>query len=186
MSIGIKDREASDAEAELKLLCSFCGKTQLQVRKLIAGASVFICDECIDTCYAIINEKGVVPSRNAEKEVDDITHESVRPFLEDMKAQVVIDLTDGDPKEVSLYELMFALKGHIAKEMADEIAVTRQRLVQQHQEELSRIIDSESSLAESKRGVAALEAQIAALNSLVAARKNTNAWPVIEGDAQEG
>jgi ATP-dependent Clp protease ATP-binding subunit ClpX len=39
------------------LLCSFCGKDQRDVQKLIAGASVFICDECIDLCSEIIREE---------------------------------------------------------------------------------------------------------------------------------
>ena len=40
-----------------QLLCSFCGKTQRQVRKLIAGPGVYICDECIDLCNEIIEEE---------------------------------------------------------------------------------------------------------------------------------
>ncbi len=39
------------------LKCSFCGKTQKQVRKLIAGPGVYICDECIDLCNEIIEEE---------------------------------------------------------------------------------------------------------------------------------
>ena len=39
------------------LACSFCGKNQDQVRKLIAGPTVFICDECIDLCNDIIEEE---------------------------------------------------------------------------------------------------------------------------------
>ena len=40
------------------LYCSFCGKSQHEVRKLIAGPSVFICDECIELCNDIIKEEG--------------------------------------------------------------------------------------------------------------------------------
>ena len=39
------------------LYCSFCGKSQHEVRKLIAGPSVFICDECVDLCNDIIREE---------------------------------------------------------------------------------------------------------------------------------
>ncbi len=42
---------------EMKLKCSFCGKTQDQVRKLIAGPGVYICDQCIDLCAEIIEEE---------------------------------------------------------------------------------------------------------------------------------
>ena len=48
----------SDRSGSEKLLyCSFCGKSQHEVRKLIAGPSVFICDECIDLCNDIIREE---------------------------------------------------------------------------------------------------------------------------------
>ena len=44
------------------LFCSFCGKSQHEVKKLIAGPTVFICDECVELCMDIIREehKGVV------------------------------------------------------------------------------------------------------------------------------
>ena len=44
------------------LYCSFCGKSQHEVRKLIAGPSVFICDECVELCNDIIREE-LVPGR---------------------------------------------------------------------------------------------------------------------------
>ena len=47
-------------EGEL-LKCSFCGKTQKQVKKLIAGPGVYICDECIDLCNEIIREELEAP-----------------------------------------------------------------------------------------------------------------------------
>jgi ATP-dependent Clp protease ATP-binding subunit ClpX len=46
----------SDENGKL-LYCSFCGKSQNEVRKLIAGPSVFICDECVDLCNDIIREE---------------------------------------------------------------------------------------------------------------------------------
>jgi len=45
-----------------QLLCSFCGKSQRQVKKLIAGPGVYICDECIDLCNEIIDEELAVPT----------------------------------------------------------------------------------------------------------------------------
>jgi ATP-dependent Clp protease ATP-binding subunit ClpX len=47
----------SDKGGEKLLYCSFCGKSQHEVRKLIAGPSVFICDECIELCNDIIREE---------------------------------------------------------------------------------------------------------------------------------
>ena len=40
-----------------ELSCSFCGKSQKEVRKLIAGPSVYICDECVELCNEIITEE---------------------------------------------------------------------------------------------------------------------------------
>ncbi len=45
-----------------QLLCSFCGKSQRQVKKLIAGPGVYICDECIDLCNEIIDEELTSPT----------------------------------------------------------------------------------------------------------------------------
>ncbi len=47
---------------ERKLKCSFCGKSNDQVRKLIAGPNVYICDECVDLCYQIVDEDFVSSS----------------------------------------------------------------------------------------------------------------------------
>jgi hypothetical protein len=41
-----------------KLVCSFCGKRQDEVRTLIAGPTIFICDECTILCLQILSEKG--------------------------------------------------------------------------------------------------------------------------------
>ncbi len=51
---------ASDGNEQL--LCSFCGKSQRQVKKLIAGPGVYICDECIDLCNEIIDEELTAPA----------------------------------------------------------------------------------------------------------------------------
>ena len=63
------------------LKCSFCGKTQKQVKKLIAGPGVYICDECIDLCNEIIEEELAtveeVPLTDLPKPVD------IFEFLED-------------------------------------------------------------------------------------------------------
>ena len=53
---------ARASEGNEQLLCSFCGKSQRQVKKLIAGPGVYICDECIDLCNEIIDEELTVPS----------------------------------------------------------------------------------------------------------------------------
>ena len=47
----------SGSDSKSTLYCSFCGKSQHEVRKLIAGPTVFICDECVDLCNDIISEE---------------------------------------------------------------------------------------------------------------------------------
>src|SRR6266699_117123 len=47
------------------LQCSFCGKSPEEVKRLIAGPTVYICDECIDLCNEILLEEGVAKPRTA-------------------------------------------------------------------------------------------------------------------------
>src|SRR5438876_5328692 len=57
----------SNGETKKLLLCTFCGKNQHEVRKLVAGPTVFICDECVELCTDIIreeNKSSLVKSRD--------------------------------------------------------------------------------------------------------------------------
>ncbi|WP_455218378.1 ATP-dependent Clp protease ATP-binding subunit ClpX [Kaarinaea lacus] len=51
------DKHNNDEDSGKLLYCSFCGKSQHEVRKLIAGPSVFVCDECVELCNDIIREE---------------------------------------------------------------------------------------------------------------------------------
>ncbi|NJM44623.1 MAG: ATP-dependent Clp protease ATP-binding subunit ClpX, partial [Brachymonas sp.] len=62
------DRKGNTS-SEKTLYCSFCGKSQHEVKKLIAGPSVFICDECIDLCNDIIRDE-VTPEADKEARGD--------------------------------------------------------------------------------------------------------------------
>ena len=53
----MSDGKNSKGDGDRLLYCSFCGKSQHEVRKLIAGPSVFICDECVELCNDIIREE---------------------------------------------------------------------------------------------------------------------------------
>ena len=68
----------SGGDSKNTLYCSFCGKSQHEVRKLIAGPTVFICDECVELCMDIIREenKSSLKLKWAEQMA------SGRPFLE--------------------------------------------------------------------------------------------------------
>ncbi|MCL4315406.1 MAG: ATP-dependent Clp protease ATP-binding subunit ClpX [Gammaproteobacteria bacterium] len=74
------DKHGKGAGGEKLLYCSFCGKSQHEVRKLIAGPSVFVCDECVELCNDIIREevqqkaagaKGKLPSPHEIRKVLD-------------------------------------------------------------------------------------------------------------------
>lgn len=63
------------------LKCSFCGKSQKQVKKLIAGPNVYICDECIDLCNEIIEEE---LAETSELKLDDLPKpQEIYSFLDD-------------------------------------------------------------------------------------------------------
>ncbi len=79
------DRQGKgDGGGDRLLYCSFCGKSQHEVRKLIAGPSVFICDECVELCNDIIREEIQDKSTSqkgsrlpAPREIDEILNEYV-------------------------------------------------------------------------------------------------------------
>ena len=61
----------SGGDSKSTLYCSFCGKSQHEVRKLIAGPTVFICDECVELCMDIIREENKSPaSKSDERRAD--------------------------------------------------------------------------------------------------------------------
>ena len=75
-------RKARDKALHPLLHCSFCGKNQTQVRKLIAGPSVFICDECVGLCNKIIAD----PETRAEdlpklERLEDMSNEKLLETL---------------------------------------------------------------------------------------------------------
>ena len=62
----------AEEKKEKNLLCSFCGKNQNEVKKLIAGPSVFICDECVELCNDIIKEESKETGEALEKSKSDL------------------------------------------------------------------------------------------------------------------
>lgn len=81
-------KDGQDGKGDGKLLyCSFCGKSQHEVRKLIAGPSVFICDECVDLCNDIITEE------LQEKDDDDKRSLPIPKEINDFLDDYVIDQT---------------------------------------------------------------------------------------------
>ena len=112
------------------LKCSFCGKSQKQVKKLIAGPGVYICDECIDLCNEIIEEELADADDVVVEELVDLTRLGEvterdlgalgELFLDDLVAEIdalVADVHAGAGDEL----LHLALR--LAAEAAQELLV---------------------------------------------------------------
>ena len=69
------------SDSKTSLYCSFCGKSQHEVRKLIAGPTVFICDECVELCLDIIGEENNSLLRKSGDNVP--TPKEIRKVLDD-------------------------------------------------------------------------------------------------------
>ncbi len=76
------ERDGKGEDSGKLLYCSFCGKSQHEVRKLIAGPSVFICDECVDLCNDIIREE--VQEESKDSSTDKLpTPVEIKEILDD-------------------------------------------------------------------------------------------------------
>lgn len=74
------DRKTNSNDSEKLLYCSFCGKSQHEVKKLIAGPSVYVCDECVELCNDIILE-----------ELEDETSTAIRKLPTPREINVTLD-----------------------------------------------------------------------------------------------
>ncbi len=72
-----------DQDEDKLLYCSFCGKSQNEVRKLIAGPSVFICDECVDLCNDIIKEEADGAIEEASDQHSTPSPQEIHAILDD-------------------------------------------------------------------------------------------------------
>ena len=99
------------------LKCSFCGKSQKQVKKLIAGPGVYICDECIDLCNEIIEEE---LSETSELQFDELPKpREIFEFLNDFI--VGQDLATVDRLSATFHELMNSRGAGLDDEDAEDL-----------------------------------------------------------------
>src|SRR5437763_2844145 len=119
------DRKGSSTEKVL--YCSFCGKSQHEVKKLIAGPSVFICDECIELCNDIIRDE--VPAEGAESRVS----KSDLPVPTEIKAILDQYVIGQEPAKRTLsvavynhYKRLKHMGGNAAK---DEVELTKSNIL---------------------------------------------------------
>jgi len=78
----MSDKKKTDDNGSKLLYCSFCGKSQHEVKKLIAGPSVFICDECVDLCNDIISEE-VVETETGSTDLSLPTPREIKNILDE-------------------------------------------------------------------------------------------------------
>jgi len=119
--------EKKGASGEKVLYCSFCGKSQHEVKKLIAGPSVFICDECIELCNDIIRDE--VPAENASSK----SAKSDLPVPGEIKASLDQYVIGQEPAKrtlsVAVYNHYKRLKHMSAGVGKDEVELTKSNIL---------------------------------------------------------
>ena len=119
----MSDKDNNKEEDKL-LYCSFCGKNQNEVRKLIAGPSVYICDECIDLCNDIIKE---------ELSEASVSEDEGFPVPIEIKAaldEYVIGQEDAKKNlSVAVYNHYKRLKGDKKLDSNDEVELTKSNIL---------------------------------------------------------
>ena len=117
--------DKKDNKEEKLLFCSFCGKNQNEVRKLIAGPSVYICNECIDLCNDIIQEE--------INEAADTTEEESFPVPKEIKEKLdeyVISQEDAKKNlSVAVYNHYKRLREESKQDEKEDVELTKSNIL---------------------------------------------------------
>jgi len=120
----MSDKENDIGEGEKLLFCSFCGKNQNEVRKLIAGPSVYICNECIDLCNDIIKEE-INESAEGNEEKTSLVPKEIKDILD----QYVIAQDEAKKSlSVAVYNHYKRLRG-TKKDTSEDIELTKSNIL---------------------------------------------------------
>ena len=115
----------SNNEEDKLLFCSFCGKNQNEVRKLIAGPSVYICDECVDLCNDIIQEELSESVANEEKE-NFLVPKEIKAILD----QYVIGQEEAKKNlSVAVYNHYKRLREEKSQSKEDDVELTKSNIL---------------------------------------------------------
>jgi len=117
--------DKKDNNEEKLLFCSFCGKNQNEVRKLIAGPSVYICNECIDLCNDIIQEEINEATETKEEESFPVPKE-----IKEKLDEYVI--SQGDAKKnlsVAVYNHYKRLREESKQDEKEEVELTKSNIL---------------------------------------------------------
>ena len=121
--------EKKGASGEKVLYCSFCGKSQHEVKKLIAGPSVFICDECIELCNDIVRDEVPAEAGTPKAAKSDL------PVPAEIKGSLDSYVIGQDPAKrtlsVAVYNHYKRLKhmGAVGKDSKDEVELTKSNIL---------------------------------------------------------
>ena len=120
----MSDKDNTENNDDKLLYCSFCGKNQNEVRKLIAGPSVYICNECIDLCNDIIKEE-ISETTEAEEEKFPVPIE-IKATLD----EYVIGQEEAKKNlSVAVYNHYKRLKGGKKIDSSDEVELTKSNIL---------------------------------------------------------
>ncbi len=112
-----------DQDKDKSLFCSFCGKNQHEVKKLIAGPSVFICDECIDLCTDIIKEE--IKASDSKKEVD-IDH---IPKPQEIFDQLNLHIIGQDQAKKALSVAVYNHYKRLGETITDDVKIAKSNIL---------------------------------------------------------
>ena len=121
-------------EDDGKLKCSFCGKTQDQVKKLIAGPQVYICDECVELCNEILDEEFFeLKDKKVSKEEKSSEEEKSIPKPHEIKAyldQYIVGQDDAKKVlSVAVYNHYKRLKNNESSDLANEVEIQKSNIL---------------------------------------------------------